>query len=211
MITFYQLEWCPSCHTIRQLLTELGLTYTTVNVAADPDARPDVVAISGKRGVPVLQDGDRVLGDTGEILDYLRATYPAAEDAPAHARRGAWRMSHKVSLPPRAALARLKELLADNGFEIVTQVKGPKIAEALPDEYVLLHVAIPAAAAKAFESDPLAPSALLLPIAVVPVEGGSSVVASADPVGQVWLYSEPALRTVLAPVKKRLTELLAAL
>ena len=211
MITFYQLEWCPSCHTIRQLLTELGLTYTAVNVAADPDARPDVVAISGKRGVPVLQDGDRVLGDTGEILDYLRATYPAAEDAPAHARRGTWRMSHKVSLPPRAALARLKELLASNGFEIVTQVKGPKIAEALPDEYVLLHVAIPAAAAKAFESDPLAPSALLLPIAVVPVEGGSSVVASADPVGQVWLYSEPALRTVLAPVKKRLTELLAAL
>ena len=32
MLTLYQLEWCPSCHGVRQVMTELGLTYTAVNV-----------------------------------------------------------------------------------------------------------------------------------------------------------------------------------
>ena len=34
---------------------------------------------------------------------------------------------------------------------------------------------------------------MMLPIAVVPTEDGKSVVAAADPVGQVWLYGEPDL------------------
>ena len=70
---------------------------------------------------------------------------------------------------------------------------GPEISERLPDSYVLLHATVPAAAVKAIELDPTAVSAVLLPLAVVPVEGGSAIVA-ADPVGQVWLYAEPPLR-----------------
>ena len=104
-----------------------------------------------------------------------------------------------------------KELLEQKGFTIVTQVRGPKISEALPKEYVLLHVAVPAAAVKAIELDPLAPVALLLPMAVLPAEGGGSVVASADPVGQVWLYGEPPLNKIQGAVKKRLAEVLAEL
>ena len=61
MLTFYQVEWCPACHIVRQTLTELGLTYTAVNVAADPDERAEVVAVSGQPSVPMLQDGDKVL------------------------------------------------------------------------------------------------------------------------------------------------------
>ena len=37
MLTLYQSEWCPACHRVRQVLTELGLTYIAVNVAADRD------------------------------------------------------------------------------------------------------------------------------------------------------------------------------
>jgi glutathione S-transferase len=211
MLTFYQSEWCPYCHTVRQTMTELRLTFTAVNVAADPDERAEVAAVSGQTSVPVLQDGDRVLTDSDEIVEYLRATYPAPADAKQHAAKGAWRAARSLSLPPRAALARLKELLEQKGFTIVTQVRGPKISEALPKEYVLLHVAVPAAAVKAVELDPLAPVALLLPIAVLPAEGGGSVVASADPVGQVWLYSEPPLNKIQGAVKKRLAEVLAEL
>ena len=48
-------------------------------------------------------------------------------------------------------------------------------------------------------------------MAILPAEGGSSVVATADPVGQVWLYGEPPLTKVQAAVKKRLIEVLDAL
>ena len=75
---------------------------------------------------------------------------------------------------------------------------------------MLLHATVPAAAVKAIELDPTAVSAVLLPLAVVPVEGGSAIVA-ADPVGQVWLYAEPPLRNVQGAVKKRLGEIFAEL
>jgi hypothetical protein len=192
-------------------MTELGLTYLAVNVRADRDERADVMTISGQSGVPMLQDGDKIFSDSDEILAYLRDTYPAPEDAARHTAAGAWRSVVGLSIPPRAALARLRQLLEEKGFTIVAQVRGPKISELLPKEYVMLEVAVPLAAAKSAEVDPLAPAALLLPMAVMPKEGGGSVVATADPVGQVWLYSEPALTKVQSTVKQRLAEVLDAL
>lgn len=211
MIKLYQAEWCAYCHRVRQVLTELGLTYMAVNVPASRDERAELLAISGQDGVPVLVDGDKVYGDSDEIIQYLRATYLTPEDAGEQAALGAWRAAGAVSLAPRAALARLRELLEEKGFKIVTQVKGPKISERLPKEYVLLHVTVPTAAAKTIEIDPLAPGAVLLPMAVIPAEDGTSVIATADPVGQVWLFGEPELNKVQSAVKKRLIEVLDAL
>lgn len=206
MITLYETEWCPDSHRVRQLLTELGLSYTAVNVAADKEQRPEVVAVSGQTGVPVLQDGDKVYVDPDDALEYLRATYPRPGDADRHAAMGAWRRSKSLSVPPRTAQARLAELLLAQELTIVSKLTGTQIDPHLPEEYVLLHVGAPAAIARTFELDPRAPAALLVPIAVVPAEGGGSVVAAADPVGQVWLYGDPALRRVQGAVKQRLLE-----
>jgi glutaredoxin len=211
MLTLYQAEWCPYTHPVRQLMTELGLTYTTVNVPADREARTDLLAVSGQEGIPVLVDGDAVFTDSDEIIEHLRSTYPTPADAEQHAALGAWRAARAVSLAPRAALARLRELLEEKGFKIIAQIKGPKISERLPKEYALLLVTIPVAAVKAIEIDPLAPSAVLLPIAVLPGEDGTSVIATADPVGQVWLYGKPKLNMAQSAVKKRLIEMLDAL
>lgn len=211
MLTLYETEWCPDSHRIRQLMTELGLSYSAVNVAADREQRPEVVAVSGQSGVPVLQDGDKVYTDPDDALEYLRATYARPADADRHASMGAWRRSKALSVPPRAALARLAELLLAKEFSIVSRLSGPQLDARLPDEYVLLHVGAPAAMVKSFELDPQAPAALLVPIAVVPAEGGGCVVASADPVGQVWLYGDPALRRVQAAVKQRLFRVLQEL
>jgi len=211
MLTLYQAEWCPYTHPVRQLMTELGLTCTTVNVPADREARTELLAISGQAGIPVLVDGDKVFTDSDEIIEHLRSTYTAPDDAGQHAALGAWRAAAAVSLAPRAALARLRELLEEQGFKIVAQIKGPKISERLPKEYALLYVTVPVAAVKAIEIDPLAPGAVLLPMAVLPGENGTSVIATADPVGQVWLFGEPELNKVQSAVKKRLIEVLDAL
>ena len=53
--------------------------------------------------------------------------------------------------------------------------------------------------------------AVLLPMAVIPAEDGTSVIATADPIGQVWLFGEPELNAVQSAVKKRLIEVLDAL
>jgi glutaredoxin/uncharacterized protein (DUF302 family) len=209
MITLYQTEWCPYCHRVRQVLTELGLSYMAINVPYSSEDRVELMAVAGQDGVPVLTDGDKVYGDSDEIVDYLRAAYPAPEDADDHAVHGAWRAAMMVSLAPRAALARLRGLLEEKGFLILAQIKGPKISERLPKEYTILQVTVPVAAIKTLDVDPLAPIAIMFPIAVIPTEDGKSVVAAADPVGQVWLYGEPDLNRVQAAVKKRLAEVLA--
>jgi len=211
MLTLYQVEWCPYCHRVRQVMTELGLTYITVNVQADRDERADVMAISDQAGVPLLQDGDKVFSDSDEILEYLRSTYPAPEDAEEHAALGAWRAAGALSIPPRAALARLRQLLEERASRSSPRSRDRRSASSCPKEYVLLEVAVPVAAVKSVEIDPLAPAAVLLPMAVMPADGGGSVVAAADPVGQVWLYGEPPLSKIQSAVKKRLVEVLDAL
>ena len=206
MIRFYQLEWCPECHTVRQAMTELGLTYETVNVAADRDHRADVVAVSGQSGVPVLDDGGHAYVGADEIIPHLRESYPAPADAPEHVRRGAWRLSRALGVPPGTALSRLRDALRERGLTVVAETRGTGIDPSLPDDYVQLSVALPEAAVKAYTADPLAPAALLIPVAVVPADGGGSTVAAADPVGQVWLYGAPSLRKAQHLIKGRLAE-----
>ena len=180
-------------------MTELGLTYMAVNVAADREQRPEVVAVSGQSGVPVLQDGDKVYTDPDDCPRVPVGRRTRGRTTPTqHAAMGAWRRSKALSVPPRTALARLAELLAGQGVHDRLAAAGPQLDARLPEEYVLLHVGAPAAIAKSFELDPKAPVALLVPIAVIPAEGGGSMVASADPVGQVWLYGDPALRRIQA-------------
>lgn len=211
MLTLYQVEWCPSCHAVRQVLTELELTYVAVNVAVRKEDRGQVMAASGQAGVPVLQDGDRVLSDSTAIIDHLRAAYPAPADAGAHAAKGAWRISHAVSVSPHAAAGRLRELLIGRGFTIVFEKRGPEIAGDAPADYVLLGAILPESAAQALAHDARAPGALVLTLAIVPSAAGTATVEAADPVGLVWLYASAPLRQAQAVARARLVEVLAAL
>jgi glutaredoxin len=211
VLTLYQVEWCPYCHRVRQLLTEHGLTYTTVNVPARREERAELVAVSGQDTVPVLVDGERVVVGSDAALAHIRATYPPADDAADHAAIGRWRWARPLALAPRAAAARVRTLLEEKGFVVVAQAKGPKLSPRLSRDHLLLHVAVPAAAAKAVGTDPTLAAALTVPVAVSPRDGGGSLVAAADPVALVWVNGDPALLKLAAQVKERLAEALAPL
>ena len=74
-ITLYHVAWCPDCEVVRQKLAELHIEVEHVVV---PDFRPMrkvVKEVSGQYYVPVLTDGDVVLTETDDILDYLDKTY----------------------------------------------------------------------------------------------------------------------------------------
>jgi glutathione S-transferase len=75
MMTLYHVSWCPECELVRRKLADLRVPYEDVVV---PDFRPlrkQVFEVSGQYFVPVLKDGDRVLTETQEILDYLEEQY----------------------------------------------------------------------------------------------------------------------------------------
>ena len=74
-MTLYHVAWCPECEAVRRKLAQLHLEFEQVVV---PDIRPMrnvVKEVSGQYYVPVLKDGDIVLTETDDILDYLEKTY----------------------------------------------------------------------------------------------------------------------------------------
>ena len=74
-LTLYHVAWCPDCEVVRQKLADLRLEYEHIVV---PDIRPMrkvVHEVSDQYYVPVLKDGDTVLTETDDILDYLAKTY----------------------------------------------------------------------------------------------------------------------------------------
>ncbi|MEI8014986.1 MAG: glutathione S-transferase N-terminal domain-containing protein [Nitrospira sp.] len=75
VMTLYHVAWCPDCEVVRRKLADLHVEYELVIV---PDFRPMrkvVQEVSGQYYVPVLKDGDIVLTETDDILDYLDKTY----------------------------------------------------------------------------------------------------------------------------------------
>lgn len=210
MLTLYQVEWCPSCHVVRQAMTELGLTYLTVNVPADREERHELLAVTGQASVPALQDGERVVLGSDEIVRHLRATFPAPDDAASHAAAGRYRITAASPLAPPAVVARLKELLEHDGLAVSAEIDGARISPGLEGDYTLLLVDLPGAAAKAFSIDPTLPAAVALPVAVYATEEGSAV-AAADPVGQVWLYGNAALNELQRFVRSRIEAVIARL
>ena len=208
MLTLHQVEWCPFCHRVRQVMTELGLSYMTVNAPARREERAELIALTDQAAIPALQDGDRVVRGSEDIVAYLRATCPVPEDAPEHVASGRYRSAATSSLTPRAALARLKELLGRNDLEVFAEIDGATISTRLPAGYTLLVVGAPAAAAKAFQIDSAMPAAVALPVAVYATEGGSAL-AAPDPVGQVWLYGDAALNKLQRTVRSRVDAVFA--
>ena len=61
---------------VRSTLNQLELDYETINVPWPHQERTEVYEVSGQYMVPVLVDGDMVLSDEYEIIDYLKKTYP---------------------------------------------------------------------------------------------------------------------------------------
>ena len=61
---------------VRSVLKQLELDYETIDVPWPHNERAEVYKVSGQNMVPVLVDGDVVLSDEYEIIDYLKKTYP---------------------------------------------------------------------------------------------------------------------------------------
>ncbi len=74
-VTLYHVSWCPDCDVVRRKLADLQLEYEQIIVPDVRSMRKVVHEVSGQYYVPVLKDGDLVLTEPEDILDYLGKTY----------------------------------------------------------------------------------------------------------------------------------------
>ena len=106
MLTLYQAEWGSYCHRVRQVQTELELTYTCVNVPLSRTHRAQVRELSGQQAVPVLKDGRKVIVGSQRDHRHLRRTPSSAStDAEDTRRLPVHRVVLELDVDPDEALA----------------------------------------------------------------------------------------------------------
>lgn len=68
-VIVYSTPTCPWCHKAKEYLTEKGIAFEDVNVAADQQRAEEMVKKSGQMGVPVIDiNGEIIIGfDHGAI------------------------------------------------------------------------------------------------------------------------------------------------
>jgi len=72
-LTLYQTEWCPFSSAVREVLTELGLSFVARQVEPWPEERDELRTLAGTDQIPVLQDeGGTLHCGTREIFAHLR-------------------------------------------------------------------------------------------------------------------------------------------
>ena len=87
MATLYRCttptDWLCPCGKVARALRRHGVAYEQIRVPQRRSRRPEVVALSGQRRVPLLMlDGDAIC-DSKRIVEHLewRASQPAAQAA----------------------------------------------------------------------------------------------------------------------------------
>lgn len=70
MIKLYHRGDCPFCWKARLAFAELGVPYEEIRTKLG-EKHPDVVRLNPHGSVPVLVDGDLVIGESSIILEYL--------------------------------------------------------------------------------------------------------------------------------------------
>ncbi len=72
----YNIDGCGYCAMVRNVLDKMDIDYEKIDVSWSHPERKEVYEVSGQTTVPVLVDGDTILSDEYEIIDYLNKTYP---------------------------------------------------------------------------------------------------------------------------------------
>jgi glutaredoxin-like YruB-family protein len=60
-VIIYTTPTCAYCHAAKEFFTEHGIQYAEHDVAADEQARVEMMQVSGQMGVPVIRVGDEVV------------------------------------------------------------------------------------------------------------------------------------------------------
>jgi glutaredoxin/uncharacterized protein (DUF302 family) len=116
----YQAEWCPFSHRVRAKLTELGIDYEIVNVAASTQRRTELEEVAGTKSIPVLVDGERVITDSSEAISHLEQKYASdPEELRVHRRELSPTVYGGLPLGLDEAAQRLREALEAAGIEVV--------------------------------------------------------------------------------------------
>lgn len=72
-IEIYTKGYCPYCHAAKQLLKQLGWSYTEYAIDSNFRKREEMVRRSARRTVPQIFIGDEHIGGYDDFSEYIRS------------------------------------------------------------------------------------------------------------------------------------------
>lgn len=60
-VKIYSTSWCGFCHEAKKYFDSINVSYTDVDVEADPKEAEEMVNKSHQMGVPVIEIGDSII------------------------------------------------------------------------------------------------------------------------------------------------------
>ena len=202
-IVLYQLEDCPYCHLVRRKLDFLDLNFTAVAVSHEGSERDEVRRISGQQAVPVLQDGDKTITGSQEIVAHLDAAY-----GPKELVSGDYGIRTEVSGDFESIYKQTIEAFKAVGFGLLTEIDVKATMKKKIDKdmapYSILGFCNPNFAYQGLSAEP--ELGLLLPCNVVirEIGAGRYGVSAAHPVKMF----APVGRPEMLPLAEEVAELL---
>ncbi len=71
-ITIYTSPTCGYCHQAKQLLTSEGVGYKEIDVLEDPEAREAIVEKTGHMTLPIIMNGEELIGGYDDLAKLHR-------------------------------------------------------------------------------------------------------------------------------------------
>ena len=69
-ITIYTSPSCGYCHQAKQLLESEGIAYREIDVIDNPVARDEIVAKTGHMTLPIIMNGDTLIGGYDDLVAF---------------------------------------------------------------------------------------------------------------------------------------------
>jgi glutaredoxin 3 len=67
-VVIYATGWCPYCARARELLAAKSVEFEQIDVDADPHAREEMIARSGRRSVPQIFINQTHVGGCDDLI-----------------------------------------------------------------------------------------------------------------------------------------------
>lgn len=223
-IELWQAEWCTASHTVRQRLSELGLSYTAHQVPPDREQRTELMAISATGSIPVLRmDGETVEGEES-ILGFLDQHFQQPAEAEAHREKAArseakrrqaeqagdpYAITRQSAAGFDASVESARAELAQAGFGVLCEIDVQATLRAKlgieMEPYIILGACNPPLAHAALEAEP--DLGVLLPCnVIVRQREGVTWISAVNARRMLSIVGNGELEDTAAEVERRLTD-----
>ena len=78
MLKLYYADYCPYCQKVIAAFKNINLEFELIDAAPGTPGREKLLELGGKAQIPFLVDGEKMIYESSDIIEYAKKTYSTA-------------------------------------------------------------------------------------------------------------------------------------